>query len=192
MWWTTPLKALKFIQQTWGWAHKLSVQRKKKEKLSGLPHCLITFCRLPCYLHTLESPYATFMGLNIQEHIYTYGACNIFDPAEALSLQTCALKEITAKTLIYYKHISLVQAWGGWLVGRRWATCWQRWRRRRGRWTWRGRCPSWSSSALRSTASPSSFPSCCSSPSSCLGSTQWVTVRPHQRTEQCSVILNSP
>lgn len=84
--------------------------KKKKERLSSLPHSLITFCTLPCYLHTLESPYATFMGLNVQEHIFTYNACNVFDPAKALLLQTCALKELMAKTLIYYTHVSLGQA----------------------------------------------------------------------------------
>jgi len=76
---------------------------------------------------------------------------------------------------------SCVQAWGGWPAGRTWAACWRRWRRRRGRWTWRGRCPSWSSFALRSIASPSSSPSCCSSPSSCLGSTQWVCGVLHEK-----------
>lgn len=71
-------------------------------------------------------------------------------------------------------HSSCLQVWGGWPADRRWATCWLRWRRRRGRWIWRGRCPSWSFFALQCTDSPSLFPSFCNSPSSCLGSMLWV------------------
>ena len=71
------------------------------------------------------------------------------------------------------------QCWRSSEAPQMWALTCRRWRKRAGRWWGRRRWPSRSFSARTSTASPSWLLSSCSSLSSCLASTLWVSRLTH-------------